>query len=68
MGGFEGVFVIFLNVYFGCEEFDDMFGGGMDDYGDLESVVKDFVRRFGIIVGDDFENLMYLFGEGVGRL
>ena len=40
----------------------------LDQYGDLESAAKDFVRRFGITAGDDIENLSLLIGEGAGRL
>ncbi|KAK4647142.1 ADP-ribosylation factor GTPase activating protein, ER-Golgi transport [Podospora bellae-mahoneyi] len=68
LGGFEGASAISSNAYFGREESDDMPGGGMDDYGDLESAAKDFVRRFGITAGDDLENLTHLLGEGAGRL
>lgn len=40
----------------------------MEDYGDLESAAKDFVRRFGITAGDDLENLSNVVGEGATKL
>jgi ADP-ribosylation factor GTPase-activating protein 2/3 len=39
-----------------------------DDYGDLESAAKDFVRKFGITASDDLDNLTSLLGEGATRL
>jgi ADP-ribosylation factor GTPase-activating protein 2/3 len=72
--GFEGAQSISSNAYFGRPENDEggMGGGGMggggEDYGDLESAAKDFVRRFGITAADDLENLSHLVGEGAGRL
>ena len=39
-----------------------------DDYGDLESAAKDFVRKFGVTAGDDLENLTNLLGEGATKL
>ncbi|KAK4109582.1 ArfGap-domain-containing protein [Canariomyces notabilis] len=69
--GFEGAQAISSNAYFGRPETDERTGsrgGGMDDYGDLESAAKDFVRRFGITAADDLENLTHLLGEGAGRL
>lgn len=64
--GFEGAQAISSNAYFGRPESDE--GGGADDYGDLESAAKDFVRRFGITAADDLESLTHLLGEGAGRL
>ena len=40
----------------------------MDDYGDMESAAKDFVRRFGIAAGDDLDNMTQMLGEGATRL
>ena len=69
LSGFEGAQAISSNAYFGRPETDEgAHGGGMDDYGDLESAAKDFVRRFGITAGDDLENLTHLLGEGAGKL
>ena len=34
------------------------------DYGDIETVAKDFVRRMGLTAGDDLENLIKVAGEG----
>jgi ADP-ribosylation factor GTPase-activating protein 2/3 len=62
--GFEGASAISSNAYFGRPEEDD----AGEDYGDLESAAKDFVRKFGITAGDDLENLTHLLGEGAGRL
>jgi ADP-ribosylation factor GTPase-activating protein 2/3 len=39
-----------------------------DDYGDLESAARDFVRRFGITAADDLDSLGSLVGEGATRL
>jgi ADP-ribosylation factor GTPase-activating protein 2/3 len=76
--GFEGAQAISSNAYFGRNEEDERgmgggggsMGGGMggEDYGDLETAAKDFVRRFGITAADDLENLSQLVGEGAGRL
>ncbi|SPQ25220.1 80ad352d-09e8-4630-a8c9-fe50f7781804 [Thermothielavioides terrestris] len=63
--GFEGAQAISSNAYFGRPETEDR---AADDYGDLESAAKDFVRRFGITAADDLENLTHLLGEGAGRL
>jgi len=62
--GFEGATAISSNAYFGRPEEE----GPSDDYGDLESAAKDFVRKFGITAGDDLENLTHMLGEGAGRL
>lgn len=62
--GFEGASAISSNAYFGRPE-DDV---PDDDYGDLESAAKDFVRKFGITAGDDLENISNLVGEGASRL
>lgn len=39
-----------------------------EEYGDLESAAKDFVRKFGITASDDLENLSNVLGEGATRL
>lgn len=62
--GFEGATAISSNAYFGRPEDED----GGDDYGDLESAAKDFVRKFGITAGDDLENLTQVLGEGATKL
>jgi ADP-ribosylation factor GTPase-activating protein 2/3 len=62
--GFEGATSISSNAYFGRPEADF----SADDYGDLESAAKDFVRRFGITAGDDLENLTHVLGEGASKL
>ncbi|KAF2791041.1 arf GTPase activating protein [Melanomma pulvis-pyrius CBS 109.77] len=62
--GFEGATSISSNAYFGRPE-DEL---PEDDYGDLESVAKDMVRKFGVTAGDDLENLTQLLGEGAGKL
>ncbi|KXX78831.1 ADP-ribosylation factor GTPase-activating protein glo3 [Madurella mycetomatis] len=64
--GFEGAQSISSNAYFGRPETDE--APAMEDYGDLESAAKDFVRRFGITAADDLENLTHMLGEGAGRL
>jgi ADP-ribosylation factor GTPase-activating protein 2/3 len=61
--GFEGANAISSNAYFGRPEEEDP-----EDYGDLETAAKDFVRRFGITAGDDLENLSNVLGEGATRL
>ncbi|GAD95963.1 conserved hypothetical protein [Paecilomyces variotii No. 5] len=58
---FEGATAISSNAYFGRPE-DDL--PAVDDYGDLETAAKDFVRRFGMTAGDDLENLTQVLGEG----
>ncbi|PHH84958.1 hypothetical protein CDD83_1113 [Cordyceps sp. RAO-2017] len=61
--GFEGATSISSNAYFGRPEEDIE-----EDYGDLESAAKDFVRKFGITASDDLENLSNVLGEGATRL
>ncbi|KAH8735793.1 hypothetical protein BGZ61DRAFT_340522 [Ilyonectria robusta] len=61
--GFEGASAISSNAYFGHPEDEPE-----DDYGDLESAAKDFVRKFGITAADDLDNLSNLLGESAGRL
>ncbi|RDL33605.1 Uncharacterized protein BP5553_07973 [Venustampulla echinocandica] len=62
--GFEGASSISSNAYFGrSEELDTG-----DDYGDLESAAKDFVRKFGVTAGDDLDNLTQVLGEGATKL
>jgi ADP-ribosylation factor GTPase-activating protein 2/3 len=39
-----------------------------EDYGDLETAAKDFVRKFGLTAGDDLENLTNMLGEGATKL
>ncbi|KAI9902765.1 hypothetical protein N3K66_002117 [Trichothecium roseum] len=63
--GFEGATSISSNAYFGRPDEDD---AAVDDYGDLETAAKDFVRRFGITAGDDLENLSSALGEGATKL
>lgn len=63
--GFEGAQSISSNAYFGRPDNEEIV---TEDYGDLESAAKDFVRRFGITAADDLENLSHLLGEGAGRL
>ncbi|ORY65347.1 uncharacterized protein BCR38DRAFT_341949 [Pseudomassariella vexata] len=62
--GFEGASAISSNAYFGRSEEEDP----GEDYGDLETAAKDFVRKFGITAGDDLENLTSALGEGATRL
>lgn len=62
--GFEGASAISSNAYFGRPEDEE----AADDYGDLETAAKDFVRRFGITAGDDLDNLTSALGEGATRL
>ncbi|CZR62556.1 related to zinc finger protein GLO3 [Phialocephala subalpina] len=62
--GFEGATSISSNAYFGRPEEDP----AAEDYGDLESAAKDFVRKFGVTAGDDLENLTQVLGEGATRL
>lgn len=61
--GFEGATSISSNAYFGRPEDEPE-----EEYGDLESAAKDFVRKFGITASDDLENLGNLVGEGATRL
>lgn len=61
--GFEGATAISSNAYFGREEEEET-----EDYGDLESAAKDFVRKFGITAADDLENLSNVIGEGATKL
>ncbi|CRK33550.1 hypothetical protein BN1708_006049 [Verticillium longisporum] len=61
--GFEGASAISSNAYFGRPEDEPA-----EEYGDLESAAKDFVRKFGITAGDDLENLSNMAGEVGGRL
>lgn len=63
---FDGATSISSNAYFGRPE--DELPPIDDGYGDLETVAKDFVRRFGITAGDDIENLTHLVGEGATKL
>ncbi|KAG5962455.1 hypothetical protein E4U56_003390 [Claviceps arundinis] len=63
LSGFEGATSISSNAYFGRPEEDVE-----EEYGDLESAAKDFVRKFGITASDDLENLSHVLGEGATRL
>lgn len=60
--GFEGATAISSNAYFGRPEEEE----GDENYGDLEHVAKDFVRKF--TDGDDLENLTQVLGEGASKL
>lgn len=60
---FEGASAISSNAYFGRPEDD-----AAEEYGDLESTAKDFIRKFGITAGDDLENLTNVLGEGASKL
>lgn len=62
--GFEGATSISSNAYFGRPEDEEV----QEEYGDLESAAKDFVRKFGITAGDDIENLSNMIGEGSTKL
>ncbi|KAF2665684.1 ArfGap-domain-containing protein [Microthyrium microscopicum] len=62
--GFEGATAISSNAYFGRPEEDF----NAEDYGDMETAAKDFVRRFGLTAGEDLENLTHLMGEGATKL
>ncbi|KAI0541109.1 hypothetical protein GGR58DRAFT_457957 [Xylaria digitata] len=62
--GFEGATAISSNAYFGRPEEEDP----AEDYGDLETAAKDFIRKFGITAGDDLDNLTSALGEGATRL
>jgi ADP-ribosylation factor GTPase-activating protein 2/3 len=64
LNNFEGATSISSNAYFGRPEEDFP----VEDYGDIETAAKDFVRRFGITAADDLENLTQLVGEGATKL
>ncbi len=61
---FDGATSISSNAYFGRPE-DELQG---EDYGDLETAAKDFVRKFGLTAGDDLDNLTQILGEGASKL
>ena len=61
---FDGATSISSNAYFGRPEDD----AAAEDYGDLETAAKDFVRKFGLTAGDDLENLTQVLGEGASKL
>ncbi len=63
--GFEGATSISSNAYFGRPE-DGL--PNEENYGDLESAAKDFVRRFGLTAGDDLEDITQRLGEGASKL
>lgn len=65
LSGFEGATSISSNAYFGRPEEDEP---PADDYDDLESAAKDFVRKFGITAGDDLDTLTTALGEGAMKL
>ncbi|TVY16953.1 ADP-ribosylation factor GTPase-activating protein glo3 [Lachnellula arida] len=62
--GFEGAQSISSNAYFGREDEPD----NGEEYGDLETAAKDFVRKFGVTAGDDLDNLTQVLGEGATKL
>jgi ADP-ribosylation factor GTPase-activating protein 2/3 len=64
LSGFEGATSISSNAYFGRPE-DDI---AEEEYGDIETAAKDFVRKFGLTAGDDLENLTNMLGEGATKL
>ena len=61
--GFDGASAISSNAYFGRADEE-----ATQEYGDLESAAKDFVRQFGITAGDDLENLTQVLGTGATKL
>lgn len=61
--GFEGASAISSNAYFGRPDEEEE-----QEYGDLESAAKDFIRKFGITAGDDLENLTQVLGQGATKL
>ncbi|EPE02333.1 arf gtpase-activating protein [Ophiostoma piceae UAMH 11346] len=61
--GFDGASAISSNAYFGRADEE-----AAQEYGDLESAAKDFVRQFGITAGDDLENLTQVLGTGATKL
>jgi ADP-ribosylation factor GTPase-activating protein 2/3 len=63
--GFEGATSISSNAYFGRPEDEE---AGVEDYGDLETAAKDFIRKFGVTAGDDLDNLTQVLGEGATKL
>lgn len=65
--GFEGASSISSNAYFGRPE-DDLTGLEGGDYGDVETMAKDFIRKMGLTAGDDLENLINVAGEGGRKL
>jgi len=62
--GFEGAQSISSNAYFGRPDEQD----GGEEYGDLETAAKDFVRKFGVTAGDDLDNLTQVLGDGATKL
>ncbi|KAL8372093.1 hypothetical protein RB595_001744 [Gaeumannomyces hyphopodioides] len=62
--GFEGASAISSNAYFGRPEEEE----AGEEYGDLETAAKDFIRKFGITAGDDLEALTSSLGEGASKL
>lgn len=62
--GFEGASAISSNAYFGRPEEEET----GEEYGDLETAAKDFIRKFGITAGDDLEALTSSLGEGASKL
>ncbi|QBZ56278.1 hypothetical protein PoMZ_01184, partial [Pyricularia oryzae] len=61
--GFEGASAISSNAYFGRPEEEEV-----EEYGDLETAAKDFIRKFGLTRGDDLENLTAVLGDGATKL
>lgn len=61
--GFEGAQSISSNAYFGRPDEQ-----ATEEYGDIETAAKDFIRKFGLTAGDDLENLTQVVGEGASKL
>lgn len=61
--GFEGAQSISSNAYFGRPDEQVT-----EEYGDIETAAKDFIRKFGLTAGDDLENLQQVLGEGATKL
>ncbi|KAJ4421804.1 ADP-ribosylation factor GTPase activating protein, ER-Golgi transport, partial [Gnomoniopsis sp. IMI 355080] len=61
--GFEGAQSISSNAYFGRPDEQ-----ATEEYGDIETAAKDFIRKFGLTAGDDLENLQQVLGEGATKL
>lgn len=63
LSGFEGATSISSNAYFGRPDEEPE-----EEYGDLESAAKDFVRKFGITAAEDMDNLSAMVGERATQL
>ena len=66
--GFDGATSISSNAYFGRPEDEASQADEYGNYGDLEGAARDFVRKFGITAGDDYENIVNSLGEGAQKL